>query len=66
MDRSSASSVRLSGASLAVSRTGSGSHGPTYSSRGARADFSMSRQIRVVMVMRNARGFETVSRSASC
>src|SRR5262245_27035251 len=66
MDRSSASSVRLSGASVAVSRTGSGSHGPTYSSRRARADFSMSRQIRVVVVMRNALGSTTLSRSAPC
>src|SRR2546428_6359765 len=66
MDRSSASSVRLSGASAAVSTTGSGSHGPTYSSCRARAEVSMSRQIRVVVVMRNALGSDTLSRSAPC
>jgi hypothetical protein len=66
MDRSSANSVRLSGASADVSRTGSGSHGPTYSSRRARADVSMSRQIRVVVVMRNALGSDTLSRSVAC
>ena len=60
MDRSSASSVRLSGASAAVSRTGSGSHCPMYSSRRARAEVSMSRQSRVVVVMRNALGFRHV------
>src|SRR6516225_5070319 len=64
-DKSSASSVRLSGASAAVSRTGSGSQGPTYSSRRARADVSISRQIRVVVVIRNALGSETWSRSAA-
>ena len=36
MDKFSASSVRLSGASAAVSTTGSGSQGPTYASRRAR------------------------------
>ena len=66
MDKSSASSVRLSGASAAVSTTGSGSHGPTYSSRRARAEVSMSRQIRVVVVMRNALGSDTLLRSAPC
>ena len=66
MDRSSASSVRLSGARVAVSKTGSGSHGPTYSSRRARAEVSMSRQIRVVVVMRNPLGSDTLSRSAAC
>src|SRR5262245_2187406 len=66
MDRSSASSVWLSGASAAVSTTGSGSHGPTYSSRRARAEVSMSRQILVVVVMRNALGSDTLSRAAPC
>src|SRR5262249_53698968 len=47
-------------------RTGSGSHGPTYSSRRARAEVNMSRQIRVVVVMRNALGSDTVSRSVPC
>src|SRR5207253_4562550 len=65
-DRSSASSVRLSAATAAVSTTGSGSHGPTYASRRARAEVSMSRQIRVVVVMRNALGSDTLSRSAPC
>ena len=59
-------SVRSSGASAAVSGTGSGSQGPTYSSRRARADVSISRQIRVVVVIRNALGSETWSRSAAC
>jgi hypothetical protein len=66
MDRSSANSVRLSGASAAVLTTGSGSHGPAYSSLRARADVSMSRQIRVVVVIRNALGSDTLSRSAPC
>ena len=65
-DKSSASSVRLSGASASVSTTGSGSQGPTYSSRRARADVSISRQIRVVVVMRNALGSDTLSRWAAC
>ena len=66
MDKSSASSVRLSGASAAVSTTGSGSHGPTYSSCRARAEVSTSRQIRVVVVIRNALGSDTLSRTAPC
>src|SRR5215510_2358199 len=66
MDRSSANSVWLSGESAAVSTTGSGSHGPTYSSRRARAEVSISRQIRVVVVMRNAFGSDTLSRSVPC
>src|SRR5215471_2724409 len=65
-DRSSASSVQLSGASAAVSTTGSGSRGPTYSSCRARAEVRMLRQIRVVVVMRNALGSDTLSRSAPC
>jgi hypothetical protein len=66
MDKSSASSVRLSDASAAVSTTGSGSQGPTYSSRRARADVAISRQIRAVVVMRNALGSDTFSRWAAC
>jgi len=66
MDRSSANSVRLSAASPSVSTTGSGSHWPTYSSRRARAEVSMSRQIRVVVVMRNALGSDTLWQSVAC
>src|ERR1700690_2562829 len=56
----------LSGASAAVSTTGSGSQGPAYSSRRARADVSRSRQMRAVVVIRDAFGFDTWSRSAAC
>lgn len=66
MDKSSASSVRLSGMSVAVSVTGSGSQGPAYSSCRARADVNISRQIRVVVVIRNALGSNTLSRSVAC
>jgi hypothetical protein len=48
----SASAADCSGASRASVSTGSGSHGPTYSSRAARADFSRSRHNRVTMVVR--------------
>ena len=41
--------------SMASVGTGSGSHGPTYSSRLARADFSRSRQRRVTTVVIQAR-----------
>ena len=34
-------------------------YGPTYSSRRARADFRISRQIRVVVVMRKALGSDS-------
>ena len=57
---------RPKGSTAAVSTTGSGSHGPMYSSYRARAEVSMSRQIRVVVVIRNALGFDTLSRSARC
>jgi hypothetical protein len=66
MDRSSANSVRLSGASPFRVNHRLGSHWPTYSSRRARAEVSMSRQIRVVVVMRNALGSDTLSRSVAC
>jgi len=66
LTESSAISACVSGASAAVSVTGSGSHGSTYSSRRARADFSTSRQILVVVVIRKALGAATFSRSASC
>jgi hypothetical protein len=65
-DRQILGSARLSGANAAVSTTGSGSQGPTYSSCRARTEVSMLRQIRVVVVMRKALESDTLLRSVEC
>jgi hypothetical protein len=52
----SASASDCSGSARSSVSTGSGSHGPTYSSRAARADFRRSRQSRVTIVVKYACG----------
>ena len=62
-DTDSASTAAFSGPGRSSVRMGSGSHGPTYCSRAARADFSRSRHRRVTIVVRNASGERTSDRS---
>jgi hypothetical protein len=54
----------VAGLSTSEVRTGSGSQGPMYSSRVARADFSRSRHRRVTMVVAKAFGERMAERSA--
>jgi len=52
----SARATDRSGPGASSVTSGSGSHGPTYSSRAVRADFRRSRHRRVTIVVRYAAG----------